>query len=91
MENDNNSDVNGPSAKTDPSEGSWTSLEAWEALPSRPDLEHTFGYETVEWDVIKHDSGEENLIFLPAEQDALADDAFIVAAEDDVCQVCERR
>jgi hypothetical protein len=75
----------------DPDAGEWTSLEAWKALPSNPDLNHQFGYELTDWDVITHDGDTGDLIFLPADQEALAEDAFIVAKEGDVCELVARR
>jgi hypothetical protein len=90
------SDENDPetqrgSVPTDPHAGAWTSLEAWKALPSDPDLNREFGYELAEWEVITQDNGSGNVIFLPPDQEALADDAFIVAEEDAVCDVGSRQ
>jgi hypothetical protein len=88
---DQDSDAPRRVVPTDPNAGSWTSLEAWKALPTEPDLEREFGYETADWDVIEQDNGSDNVIFLPADQQALADDAFIVAQSSDVCDVGAHR
>lgn len=55
-----------------------------------PDLEEDLGYDPLEWDVISATSnGRNQLLFLPADEDALHADAFIVADEDAVCDVTD--
>jgi hypothetical protein len=44
----------------------------------------------VDWDVITSPDHSDNLILLPEEQEALAEDAFIIAEEDAVCDLRER-
>lgn len=53
-----------------------------------PDPKTDLGYEPLEWDVVSaQSSGENQLLFLPSDEDALREDAFIVATEDTVCDV----
>lgn len=75
------------SPATDPDDGAWTSLEAWESLASDPNLSREFGYELSDWDVVTSPDHSDQIILLPQEQEALAEDAFIIADEDDVCDL----
>lgn len=62
--------------------------EDWETLPMDPDPEEDLGYEPLEWDVVSAQSNNrDQLLFLPADEDALRNDAFIVADESAVCDV----
>jgi hypothetical protein len=89
MGDDNDSDTETRSPPADPEED-WSSREAWESLPCDPDLGRSLGYELVDWDVITSPDHSDNLILLPEEQEALAEDAFIIAEEDAVCDLRER-
>lgn len=91
MDRDDDVDQGSREPVTDPDTGAWTSLEAWKSLPSNPNLNHEFGYEVADWEVITHDDEAGGLIFLPSDQEALAENAFIVADEDDVCELITRR
>ena len=67
------------------------STDEWETLPMDPDPKEDLGYEPLEWDVVSaNQSGKDQLLFLPADEDALHQDAFIVADADSVCDVTER-
>ena len=56
-----------------------------------PDPEDDLGYDPLEWDVVSTDTaGREQLLFLPADEDALHEDAFIVADADAVCDLVEQ-
>jgi hypothetical protein len=72
---------------TDPDAGAWTSLEAWKSLPSEPDLARAFGYDLADWDIVTSPGHSDQLILLPEEQEALAENAFIIADEGDVCDL----
>ena len=64
----------------------------WETVPMDPDPEDDLGYDPLEWDVVSTDTaGREQLLFLPADEDALRSDAFIVADESDVADVIQNR
>lgn len=64
----------------------------WEAVPMDPDPESDLGYDPIEWDVVSTDTGgRKQLLFLPADEDALRSDAFIVAERDAVADVVENR
>lgn len=91
MDRDDDADPKNREPVMDPDAGAWTSLEAWKSLPSNPDPNREFGYELTDWDVITHDDEAGGLIFLPSEQEALAENAFIVADEDDVCELVTHR
>jgi hypothetical protein len=68
------------------------SPEEWDTLPMDPDPEEDLGYDPLEWDVVSaHSNGEDQLLFLPADEDALRRDAFIVANEDSVCDMTKHR
>ena len=64
----------------------------WETVPMDPDPESDLGYDAIEWDVVSTDTGgREQLLFLPADEDALRSDAFIVADRSSVTDVVENR
>ena len=86
-DNDSESRSRGP--ETDPDAGSWTSLEAWEALPSDPNGE--LGYDLADWDVITPADSSDQLIFLPTEEEILKEDAFIIADEESVRDLDEQK
>ncbi|WP_256394084.1 hypothetical protein [Natronoarchaeum rubrum] len=68
------------------------SPEEWEALPMDPDPKADLGYEPLELDVISAENrGENQLLFLPTDEEALRADAFIVADEGAVCDVRDCR
>lgn len=56
--------------------------EDWEELPSDPDLNNDFGYEAV--DLQSHEAEGDRILFLPADEDMLREDAFIVVGKGDV-------
>ena len=65
--------------------------EDWERLRMDPDPEADLGYESSEWDVLSVETGGRNQrLFLPADEEMLRDDAFILADEDAVCNVEHR-
>jgi len=71
--------------------GNAATRHAWRRVPDDPDLEEDLGYRIVDWEVIRareDDSGR--LMFLPADEEMLRDDAFILADEDAVCNVEHR-
>lgn len=54
---------------------------SWEHVEADPHLEHDMGYCLQDWDVFHaSQNGEEQVLFLPPESEALRDDAFIVAS-----------
>ncbi|MCL9814023.1 hypothetical protein [Natranaeroarchaeum aerophilus] len=64
----------------------------WETVPMDPDPESDLGYDPIEWDIVSTDTGgREQLLFLPADEDALRSDAFIVAERSAVTDVVENR
>lgn len=68
------------------------SQEDWEQLQMDPDPESDLGYESNDWEVLSVKSkGENRQLFLPADEDQLRDDAFIVADEMAVCNVDDCR
>ncbi|WP_237560633.1 hypothetical protein [Halostella litorea] len=62
-----------------------------EALAPDPDLADDLGYETIELDVVHPDNGSGDVIVLPADEDLLKEDAFMVSDADSVCDVGEWR
>lgn len=61
----------------------------WESVPTDPQP-GSLGYEVSEWERIPV-SGDDQVIFLPGNEGDLADDAFIVLEEDDLCDLVTRR
>ena len=56
----------------------------WEGLSSDPDLEADFGYRFTEWEEYSTLDGSDTLMFLPADESLLREDAFVVAAKEDI-------
>jgi hypothetical protein len=61
----------------------------WTEVPTDPEPEH-LGYEQSEWERIPT-TEESQVIFLPGNEEDLADDAFIVLEEPDLCDLVTRR
>jgi hypothetical protein len=81
-------------AKTEPTEeqrADYTSRDEWEALSNTPAFTEQFGYEWTDLEVIPADDDGEKTIVLPANEDLLADDAFMVVGSDAVCDVVAKR
>lgn len=57
----------------------------WWDVDQNPDANEDLGYELVDLDVIHHDPGQrDQVLVLPADEDMLRDDAFLVADADDI-------
>ena len=65
--------------------------EAWESAPTDPDPLADLDYEYKPLTHIHVEEGEENYIFLPEEEQHLADAEFIVATPEVICLLDERR
>lgn len=56
----------------------------WDEIPEDPDLHRDLDYHMVDLDVFGH--GDTNqVVMVASEEQMLRENAFIVAAEDDVC------
>ncbi|MBV0923085.1 hypothetical protein KTS45_02635 [Halomicroarcula limicola] len=53
----------------------------WDEVPDDPDPHENLGYELEELTVIQSET-DDRYVFLPAEEDQLLEEAFIVADED---------
>ncbi|MFC7045396.1 hypothetical protein ACFQH6_08250 [Halobacteriaceae archaeon GCM10025711] len=57
----------------------------WKRQPDDPNPERDLGYEMVDWDVVRaRKNGSEHLMFLPADEEMIRGEAFIVVHPDDV-------
>jgi hypothetical protein len=65
--------------------------EAWESAPTDPDPLTDLDYEYKPLTHIHVEEGEESYIFLPEEEQHLADAEFIVATPEVICRLDERR
>jgi hypothetical protein len=70
--------------QTDGSAEAGLSREGWERLPADPGLEADLGYRLAEWEEYSTLDGTEELMFLPADEGLLREDAFVVAGEESV-------
>lgn len=66
-------------AETD---GDGLARHEWEQLPSDPDLAGDLGYSLCEWEEFATLDDSEAVMFLPADEEVLKEDAFVVVAED---------
>ncbi len=68
-----------------------TSRQEWESLRMDPDAAEDLGYESTELDIVSVErSDRDQRLFLPADEDALHENAFIVADADAVCDLVEQ-
>lgn len=68
-----------PATSTEEEDANW-----WD-VGQNPDAHDDLGYELVDLDVIHHDPGQrDQVLVLPADEDMLRDDAFLVAEADDL-------
>ncbi|WP_336035044.1 hypothetical protein [Halobacterium yunchengense] len=60
----------------------------WRDVTQDPDPVEDLGYDLIELDVIHTETaGRPRVLVLPADEDLLREDAFVVAAEDAVCDL----
>lgn len=63
-------------------DGEQFTREDWEAVPSDPDAGADLGYDLCDWERIDTKDGSEQVMFLPDDEEALKDEAFVVATRD---------
>ena len=63
----------------------------WEQLPTDPDPVENLGYDRVDWEEFAALDGTDQVMFLPADEDVLREDAFVVADRQAVCDLAEQR
>lgn len=63
----------------------------WERVPLDPDLEGDLGYRITDWEPITTANDDDQLVYLPAEEDLLRQDAFIVVAREDHVELLDER
>ncbi len=85
--NDDSTDVNGNRYRE--VENQQDGQTDWESVPTDP-VPGSLGYETSEWERIPV-SDDDQVIFLPGNEEDLADDAFLVLEEADLCDLVTRR
>ena len=61
----------------------------WEDVPTDPEPDN-LGYESSKWERIPV-TDDDQVIFLPGNEEDLADDAFVVLDEADLCDLVTRR
>ena len=61
----------------------------WEDVPTDPGPDN-LGYESSKWEQIPV-TDDDQVIFLPGNEEDLADDAFVVLDEADLCDLVTRR
>lgn len=92
MTNDSNSDQ--PETAADQSRsansGGMTASD-WDSLATNPDNKGDLGYHLLEWERFETPDSTDQLIFLPNDDTAVADAAFVVADEDSVIDLNMRR
>ena len=68
-----------------------SSIEDLESVRVHPDPRADLGYETTDWERIAAADGSDQLVFLPAEEEMLLQDAFIIATDSDLRDLEETR
>lgn len=64
---------------------------AWEELPSDPKSDSDLGYDRVAWERFKTLDGTDQVMFLPEDDELLREDAFVVADDDSLVDLANRR
>jgi hypothetical protein len=67
-------------------EDRYLGLDELEALPCDPDPARDLGYELTDWERL-HPGGETATVFLPATEERLLEEAFIVVEESALCEL----
>lgn len=63
----------------------------WKTMPIDPDLGRYFGYELEQWEKIPVADDPDQVIFLPGNEEDIAEDAFVVSDSDTLCDLVTRR
>lgn len=72
-----------PMTRSEPrTEGETLTREGWEQLHSDPDDADDLGYRLDEWKDIETLDGSDQVMFLPEDEDAIDDAAFVVVEAD---------
>jgi hypothetical protein len=86
--NDDSTDVDGRRYRE--AENQHDGQTDWESVAADPGP-GSLGYGTSEWERVPVSDDEDQVIFLPGNEEDLADDAFIVLAGADLCDPVTRR
>lgn len=62
----------------------------WEQLPADPDPERNLGYRPLDWEQFTALDGTDQVMYLPADEAVLREDAFVVADQEAVCDLEDR-
>ena len=65
------------------------SREEWQSLESNPDLWQDFDYRISDWERFTTLDGSDQVMFLPADEAELKEDAFVVAGAETLCDLGE--
>lgn len=65
------------------------SRDVWEELSANPDLSADLGYRLDDWEQFETLDGTDQLMYLPADEQTLKQDAFLVADPDALCDLDE--
>ncbi|WP_049985934.1 hypothetical protein [Halobellus rufus] len=68
------------------------SSDSWKRLAADPDPARDLGYDLHEWEVhrVSYRDGDQ-VVFVPADEDAFDREAYIVASADALCETLENR
>ena len=80
-EKPNRGGVRGGGSGTEPTRDGLT-RQGWEQLPSDPQSATDLGYTLCEWEEFATLDDSQTVMFLPADEEVLKEDAFVVVAED---------
>jgi hypothetical protein len=86
---EDSADVDESKARNEDQPSSWAHPVDWESVTPDPTPE-SLGYEVSQWELIPVTDNDQ-VIFLPGNEEDLADDAFVVLDEGDLCDVVTRR
>lgn len=87
--NTRRSSADGSTAENTQPTGNSTDLTKadWEKLASNPDFETDFGYRVSEWESFETADNSDQVMFLPADESLIEEDAFIVAEAGTLCDL----
>jgi len=86
---ENRDDGNSPTNVRERDDSPDPSASELKSLDADPDLDADLGYELIELDVVRTNNGSGDVLLLPADEDLLKEDAFVVADAETVCDVSD--
>ncbi|WP_340101299.1 hypothetical protein [Salinibaculum salinum] len=63
----------------------------WADVPTDPDLRRNLDYKLRDWEVLRPSDESDQVVFLPEDEELLRSEAFVIAEQDGLCSLEQRR